>query len=270
MELSIDAGDVRLPATLSLPAGRPRAGLVVLHGAEAGERSHSLYEHLATLLPPQGIAVLRYDRRGTDVPLDVQVADGDAALRELRRYAGDTVGLWGWSQGGWVGALAATRLPLAFLVVVAAPGVTPAAQMRYGTAEQLRRNGFTDARELIELRTAYEDHLRGLRGPAETQAVIDAVADRPWFPLSYVPRYLTDDLRWPDFDFDPAPVFAAVPCPVLAFYGDQDDWTPVEPSIRAWGQRARIERLPGCGHEPIRRDGSVSPRYTEALLDFLS
>lgn len=55
-------------------------------------------------------------------------------------------------------------------------------------------------------------------------------------------------------------------------YGDQDDWTPVEPSVRAWGRTTdvRVERLVGCGHEPVRGDGSISPRYVEAMRDFLS
>lgn len=269
MDLSIDTGDLRLDATLSMPAGPARSGVVVLHGAEAGTRSHPLYEHLAGLLPPQGIAVLRFERRGSDVPLGVQAGDAAAALRVLRRFVAGPVGLWGWSQGGWVAALAAHAAD--FLVVVAAPGVSPAVQMRFGTAEQLRRNGYADVGELIQLRAAYEDFQRGVRERDDVQAVIDHAASRPWFPLAYVSRRLTEP-TWPDLDFDPAPVFAAVRCPVLAFYGDQDDWTPVEPSALAWGQTAdvRIERLPDCGHEPIRGDGSVSPRYANALLDFLS
>ena len=269
MDLSVDTGKLHLDATLSLSAGPARAGIVVLHGAEAGSRSHRLYEHLADLLPPRGIAVLRYERRGSNVPLRVQVGDAIAAHRVLRRHVAGAVGFWGWSQGGWVAALAADAAD--FLVLVAASGVTPAAQMRYGTAEQLRRNGHPDPSELLRLRAAYEDFQRGGRDRGDVQAVIDRAAEQDWFPLAYVPRHLAEP-SWPDLDFDPAPVFAAVRCPVLAFYGDDDDWTPVEESISAWRHtdHVRIERLPGYGHEPIRGDGSVSPRYTEALLDFLS
>ena len=52
-----------LPATLTLPPGDVRAGVVVLRGAEAGDRSYFLYEHLAHVLEPEGVAVSRYDRR---------------------------------------------------------------------------------------------------------------------------------------------------------------------------------------------------------------
>jgi hypothetical protein len=252
-----------------MPAGPAQGGVVVLHGASAGTRAHPLYAHLADLLPPRGVAVLRYDRRGSDVPLGVQVGDATAALRVLRRFVAGPAGFWGWSQGGWVAALAADHAD--FLVVLAVPGVSPTAQMHFGTAEQLRRNGYSDIDELLALRTAYEDFQRGVRDRDDVQAVIDDAASRPWFPLAYVNRHLAEP-TWPDMDFDPEPAFANVRCPVLAFYGDQDDWTPVEPSVRAWRRTAhvRIERLPGCGHEPTLADGSVSPRYTEALLDFLS
>lgn len=63
------------------------AGVVVLHGADAGDRTYFLYEHLADLLERERIAVLRNDRRpssdGHDVPLAVQAADALAVLRVL-------------------------------------------------------------------------------------------------------------------------------------------------------------------------------------------
>ena len=99
IELTIDAGDQLLPATLTMPAGAIRGGLIPLHGAAAADRSIFLYEHLARVLPPQGIAVLRYDRRprdGGDVPFEVQAADAHAAVEVLRSHAGNVpIGLWG-------------------------------------------------------------------------------------------------------------------------------------------------------------------------------
>lgn len=102
METTIGASG--RPATLDLPAGPVRGGLVVLHGSHADQRSHFLYRHLARLLPPAGVAVLRYDRRprvdGRDVPLADQAEDAAAAVTVLRRHVGPApVGLWGFSQG---------------------------------------------------------------------------------------------------------------------------------------------------------------------------
>jgi uncharacterized protein len=218
---------------------------------------------------------LRYDRRPSDddVPLEVQADDAMAAVEELRTRVGDVpIGLWGWSQGAWVAPLLASREPrIAFLVLLAATGVTPAVQMRYGTERQLRLNGFGDAdvAELLEARAAHEDAQRGT-DVAAAQAVVDRYADRPWFPLAYVPRMLETG-TWEDMDFDPAPIFAGVHCPTLLFYGEDDEWTPVEPSVEAWKHNANVTivHLPGTRHAPTI-DDAISADYTRALTEWLT
>jgi pimeloyl-ACP methyl ester carboxylesterase len=81
-------------------------------------------------------------------------------------------------------------------------------------------------------------------------------------------------------DFDPAPILAEVHCPVLLFYGEEDEWTPVEPSVAAWRRAAAkagntdltVVRLPGTDHAPTagadERD-AISPAYTDALTEWL-
>ena len=254
-----------------------RGGIVPLHPASDGSRDQLLFEHLDATASAADVAVLRYDRRppvnGDDVPLEVQAADALTAVRVLREHVGDgPIGLWGWSQGAWAAPLAATMSPdVAFLVLLAATGVSPAEQMRYGTAEQLRRNGYDDFDELDQLRRAYEGARRGSLGHAEAQAIIDRYADRPWFDLAYVPRTL-DDSTWDDMDFDPAPMIAKVTCPVLLFYGEEDEWTPIDPSIAAWDRspaNVTVVRLPGTMHAPTTADGAISADYTRTLAELL-
>ncbi len=73
--------------------------------------------------------------------------------------------------------------------------------------------------------------------------------------------------------FDPAPSFGAIACPVLAILGEADEWTPVEPSVRAWraalGARAHVEVLAHVDHALEDRDGALSPRYGEVLTEWL-
>ncbi len=92
-----------------------------------GQRALSwpvLLQHLARVLPDQGVAVLRYDRReapgGKDVPYLVQVDDLAHGLRVLASELGPLpTGLWGFSQGAWVAMLCAATSPsLAFLALV--------------------------------------------------------------------------------------------------------------------------------------------------------
>jgi uncharacterized protein len=270
---------------LTLPEGAVLGGVVPLHPASDGSRRQFLFEHLAETLVPRGVAVLRFDRRpspaGQDITFAVQADDALAALRALRAKIGDApVGPWAWSQGAWAASLAAASSPaVAFLVLLAACGVSPAEQMRYGTAEQLRRHGFGDVealKELGEVRAALEDAYRDPDRRDEAQAVIDRYADRPWFELAYVPRTLAELGEWTDMDFDPAPILARVRCPVLLFYGDEDEWTPIEPSIAAWQRAAAdvtVVRLAGTDHAPTLGGGhnrdAISPEYTAALGDWI-
>ena len=75
-ELAIGSAGAELPATLTLPAGSVRGGVVPLHPASDGSRHQFLFEHLTDTVVPRGIAVLRYDRRpsrdGRDIPFAVQ------------------------------------------------------------------------------------------------------------------------------------------------------------------------------------------------------
>ncbi|MHB8575497.1 MAG: alpha/beta fold hydrolase [Dehalococcoidia bacterium] len=279
-----------LPASLSLPAaGRASAGLVPLHGAANPSRDFFLYRHLAEVLPEHGIAVLRYDRRpcAGDVPFDLQTADALAALRLLRGQPGlgdVPLGLWGFSQGAWAAAIAAAALPeVAFLVLVGSAGMSPAAQMRYGTARQLRAAGYGDdaLRELAELRAAWEAFQRGDLARGAAQSAIDRRASRPWFSLSWAPPILAEPGAWQNMDFDPEPVFARVHCPVLLFYGEDDEWAPIDDSIAAWQRAAAraantdltVIRLPGTMHRPTLHGGdtiaSISPAYTAKFVSWL-
>lgn len=287
-ETTISSGDITLPASIDMPAGEVRGGVVVLHSASAGNRSFFLYQHLGRVLRKHGIAVMRFDRRPraeSDVPFSIQAADAAAAIEVLHRRIGDVpIGLWGFSQGAWAASLAAAIYPeeIAWLILVSGAGVSPAAAMRYGCAEQLRRRGYgaKDLEELAEVRMTYEAYQRGELDRDNAQVVIDAYANRPWFDLIYVPRQLQNEPgNWRDMDYDPSATFASVACPVLAFYGNSDEWVPIDESVAALKLAVNeqtelsIHRLSGCDHHPTFNDqrdiASVSPDYTRTLVDWV-
>ena len=275
-------------STVDLPVGRgPHPVIVGLHPADDASRDHYLFRHLAKVLPPLGIAVARFDRRGYDVPFEDQVADTLEVIADLRARPdidGARIGLWGFSQGAWIAPMVAARTDVAFLVLVASVGVTPSAQMDYGTAKHLRGAGY-DEREvarLLRARAAVAGWRRGRVPRDEAQAAIDEIADAPWRELAYVPRDLAEAGAWPDMDFDPMPIFAKVKVPVLLFYGEDDEWQPIDASVAAWRRAAAeagnddltVLRLPGTGHAPTRGGRkeleAVDPHYERALTAWLS
>jgi pimeloyl-ACP methyl ester carboxylesterase len=92
-----------------------------------------------------------------------------------------------------------------------------------------------------------------------------------------MPAELPQDATWHDIDFDPRPHIERVRCPIHLFYGTDDEWTPVERSIRAWREATThsvapltVTELLGLGHAPVDpSDGSVAAAYETALLDWL-
>lgn len=268
-----------------------RGGVVVLHGAALPQREQPLFEHLARTLTPLGYAVLSYDRRaavgGGDTRLDVQAEDALAGVAALQAEIGAHVGLFGFSQGAWAAALAASRsADVEFLALVGCCGVSPAIQMRYYTDELLRRAGYgtDDRRQLHTLRLAVEDVLRGKGDRAHAAELLAAAATRPWFPMAYLALELPPPAeRWHDMDYDPEPTFSAVSRPTLLMYGADEECVPAAASKAAWLRAARVASnpdltivdLPGCGHFPAATGESttdlqlpisdISPAYTEAL-----
>ena len=191
----------------------------------------------------------------------------------------DRVGLWGFSQGAWVAPLAASMSErVAFLVLVAATGVTPAEQMMYATAEQLRRAGYGEdvvARSL-DLRRRFEEHARRGGEDAVLRADLLAALDEPWIGHLYLPPVLLDDegraLWIEEMDLDPRPVLGRLRVPTLCFFGAADAWTPVEASVRAWREEcpaAEIVVLPGAEHDLTLPDGTLVPEYEQRLVDWL-
>ena len=290
-DFSVDSDGAVLAASLTLPERTPAPALVALHGAEAATREYALYEHLHAVLPPAGFAAVTFDRRGegasTGEPsagrFDLLAADAIAVVEHvasLPEIDGRRVGLWGISQGGWVAPLAATRSDrVAFLVLVASAGVSPAEQMRWAVPRQLRLAGYGDDAVAFQdaARAALEEVVHG-RGSAErTQELLDAGSREPWWRLAYLPERLLDEeerRQWiEEMDFEPEPVFAGVRVPTLLVYGEADSWIPVDLSVEAWrrarGDELEIVRLPGTGHDATLASGEISPLYTETLVRWL-
>jgi pimeloyl-ACP methyl ester carboxylesterase len=271
-------------AAMYSPAGE--TAIVALHGASEGTGQSPAYRHLHELLPPAGIGVVTFDRRGegasTGEPsrgrFPVQVEDALAVIDALDV---ERVGVWGLSPGAWVGPLAAVASSsVAFLVLIASTGVTPSEQMHYAVARQLRLAGYdeTVVAHVVDLRRRFEAwvHAPDREGGDALAEELRRASAAEWWQQAWLPPELLDDedrRLWIDeMDFDPAPVFAGVDVPTLLFYGAADSWTPVAPSVEAWraarGDDVEIVVIPDAEHDLKLPDGRISDTYTHRLVEW--
>ena len=263
-------GKIRLAVTLDLPDGPgPHPVLLLLHASGGGERDFPVYRHLARVLPPAGIGVARFDRRGSGKSSgDFETAsfpdlasDARAVVRWLRRAGVDPrrVAVWGMSQGGWIAPLVAAEDPtIAAVVVVSGAGGTPGAQMTFSAQTALREAGYSEdvVAEVTRLRQEVDAYYAGRASREAVAARLAAASVEPWFPLAFVPSQPPRDARktkwYFQFSYDPASSIAKIRAPVLLLYAERDPWIPIDDSIAAWKARSAAEltvrRIPGTNH----------------------
>ena len=151
-------GDVSLAGTLVLPRSRgPHPAVVFVHGS--GRQTRDYYRTFADHFAKRGIAGLAYDKRGVgestgEFPHDTvssfsdladDALEGLAFLQSRQDIDPGRVGLWGASQGGWLGPLAASRSDkVAFVICVSGAGVDADTQMNFAIPNLLRAEGSTE------------------------------------------------------------------------------------------------------------------------------
>ncbi|MEX2530044.1 MAG: alpha/beta fold hydrolase [Gemmatimonadota bacterium] len=207
----------------------------------------------AMALAVEGIGVLVFDRRNVGESTGVELTDhhwsatqelagdGAAAVRFARshpRVDGQRVGVVGWSQGGWMGALVANRIPdLAFYVNIAGNSNPGWQQNRWNKLSSLRWEGFSEE-EVSEAEAFLETHFGVMLGEAAWEVYQDAVAElaeRPWFTwMEETFRYLwsseAEAREYAELERDNVPErdFAVVSAPTLGLFFEFDESSPPE------------------------------------------
>jgi len=282
-DISFDnaAAGVKLAGTLTVPQGKgPFPAVVLVHGSGPINRDGDVFGHkillvLADHLSRQGIAVLRYDKRGIgkssgklkEATTRDLAADAEAALAFLRsRPEADAkrIGVIGHSEGGLIAPMLATRDPaLAFVVMLAGPGVRGdrllveqhalLAQARGAPAAAIEKDRVMNRALFAAM--ADEPTLEAARTKA---GLILAEAERkgdlpPGLGASALERFGTPWFR-ELLAHDPAPVLQAVRQPILVLNGERDlqvpaglDLPPIRAALAA-NPRAVVKELPGLNH----------------------
>jgi len=206
----------------------------------SGQQTRNSHRSLAAHFVNQGIACLIYDKRGCgdsdgnwidllDLEQSFTLLARDAVsglnfLREQVEIDADHTGYFGFSQGGWLGPLAAsTRPDPAFVICVSGPGVTPYEQVVFTIGNQMTAAG---------LRTEEIDHALSEMASASDLGRHIAATGEGWVALnelfarmsgsrwsSWVPPFSLVDVdnleslhpfievlrRDPEYRYDPVP-----------------------------------------------------------------
>lgn len=285
------ADQVTLAGTLTVPEGTNKVPAVVLiSGSGPQDRDESLLEHkpfavLADVLSRNGIAVLRYDDRGTAASTgDHAVAtsedfsrDAEAAFDFLKlhpRVRTDKIGLMGHSEGGLIAPMvAARRNDVAFVVLLAGTGVNGREILLSQGQLIMKAEGITGEAELSgqrEVQTMLMDLVTRNTGTQISDEQIAAAAKKLASQVpadSQDPAQLEDVLRsgietlqspWFRFflSYEPVPVLESLTCPVLALNGEKDlqvdptlNLPPIRKALQSAGNsKSEILELPSLNH----------------------
>lgn len=249
-DMSFTSHGARLSGTLYYPVIHRRiAAVVVLHGAGEPSRNDAIYTHLKQMLPPLGVAVFVFDRRGTGgsgggehgkEDFGVLSDDGVAAFRKLvedPRIDASRVGFWGLSQGGGLTLLAAHKEPRAAFAIAVSPLIsTGDVQMMFASENIMRIKGYarSEIDQAMATRRAIDDYDRGKIDRATVERILDAAEHKPWFKQIYLGRDMIDPTSdWREqITADPMKSLKGSVVPTLIIFGQDDVWIPVGAALR--------------------------------------
>lgn len=258
-----EAGNISLAGTLTIPSGNSSFPAVILiTGSGPQDRDETIFDHkpflvISDYLTRRGIAVLRFDDRGTaesegvfstattaDFTTDAEAAV--AYLKGRKEIDPARIGLIGHSEGGIIAPMVAAADPdIAFIVLLAAPGYRGAEILMMqnealGLASGIPEDQLQELQKInreayqriitgghdLEIKqdltkllmTALRDDLPEEDKKNQAEAQIDKLLS-PW--MQYFLRN------------DPADYLKKVQCPVLALNGEKDLQVPARQNLDA-------------------------------------
>ena len=265
-----ESAGITLAGTLTIPLGDTVnwPAVILISGSGPQNRDEEILGHkpflvLADYLSRRGIAVLRYDDRGTASSGGVFIGattsdfatDATAALQYLRsrkEINSKKVGIAGHSEGGLIAPMIAAQLPkeVAFIVLLAPPAVRGDSLLLLQQGLIAKASGipaetvagFVDAnRGAFEIIIQNEDSILMQR---KMEAYLSALTDTADLPAGTTKeaaiaaqiKSMTEPWMQYVIRTDPAPFLQKVKCPVLALWGSNDLQVPPaqnEPALKA-------------------------------------
>jgi pimeloyl-ACP methyl ester carboxylesterase len=297
---------VTLAGTLTLPQAPGRHPAVILvSGSGPQDRDETVFDHkpflvIADHLARRGVAVLRYDDRGTaestgdfgSATTEGFARDASAALDFLLAHESiqrNRIGILGHSEGGLVAPMvAAKREEVAFVVLMAATGI-PGERITYSqSAAMIRARGGDE--HAVRLGEVVLEAMLAVVKEAEPGTNVAAAIERAVAGvvagMSEADRKRTEEERevfrvllptyasaWFRFfvTYDPRPALRRLRCPVLALNGAKD--VQVLPDLNLPSIAAALASGGNSDHEVVELEGlnhMLQPCETGSMREYAS
>lgn len=304
-EVRYQSNDITLAGTIFTPSGAgPHPGMVITHGSERASRKGRGYRYLGDEFAKLGFIVLIYDKRGVgdsegtyqETPyMDTAAADvlaGIEVLKQQPHINASKMGVLGFSQGGWVGPLAATKSDdIGFVVSLVGPSVSIREQVLFHRSNEWRDRGWNE--EQIEALTSFSRdlyiYLGTGEGYQELKPYYEEATQEPWFKelrdMGFGDALPPQDrLSHPVFDFfrkmryDPLPTLQQVQVPMLSIFGAEDEHVPTERSVEILKEAFKVSGnddleihvFEGIGHSLWQQETmGLYPEVRHAIWEWL-
>jgi pimeloyl-ACP methyl ester carboxylesterase len=281
---------VTLSGTLTLPEGAgPHPAVILISGSGPQNRDEEVFGHkpfllIADHLSRKGIAVLRYDDRGTaestgdfrsatseDFASDVRSAI--SFLKDRPDIDSSKTGLLGHSEGGLIAPMVASDSEdIAFIILLAGPGV-PGYDILLAQSKLIAETNGIEAGELeVQLKIlkgaldlySMDGDLKVLKSElsaymaAQIEEFPNTVPDgmdADQYVKTFVGQMATPWMQY-FITYDPAKSLTGVKCPVLALNGEKDLQVPSGENLEAISKylsqggntRTTVQELKGLNH----------------------
>jgi dienelactone hydrolase len=283
-------GDIKLGGTLILPATKGRYAVVIVTPGDFGTNRNQL-RMWAHNFVGRGIAALVFDSRGagestgvvesnsfSDLANDVLVIVQFLKTREDINQK--QIGLFGFSNSAWTVSLTASRSKdVSFLILQSFSGVPPWKQESFRAETQLRVDNFPEStvkQGADFMRRKFEAAQTG-EGWEQIQKIMNRATGESWLAYTNPPRSLE---RLQQFwqrsaTYDPVHALENLNIPVLAYWGGQDTYVPVQESIAVFkqamakaGKENYVVKLYPNGRHDLVEGESGSPSIGARLKNF--
>ncbi|MHC4297654.1 MAG: alpha/beta hydrolase family protein [Planctomycetota bacterium] len=316
---------ITLAGTLTIPeSGGPFPAVLLVSGTGPNDRDQLIWGHriflvLADHLTRRGIVVLRYDDRGvgrstgnydegTFEDFKEDALAGVEYLKTLPQIDVKKIGLAGHSEGGAIAPMAAESTDVAFVVLMAAPGLTDddfegllkqfadgyrskgASQEAITFKASVLRKIFNTIRRQSDLQVA-RSKIRNILQKAKPELAKFSADERKKIELESVDTYSFDWMLSPQFSsilrYNAKETLMKIKCPVLAVNGDKDvqmskeNLKGIEEALKAGGNlQYAIKEFSGLNHlfqtagtgRPSEYAGieeTISPAVLDTISDWI-